>query len=186
MKDPRTIVRKALITEKGTALRELRNQYHFEVARDANKIEIRRAIESIFSVKVQTVRTMLAKDILAVETVAQFDLDVVAAAQPLIEYLDQPDLNLIRHTGLDTTKLEGDATMKVKLSFPMIKNLPRERVQVNIAAQLMNASLKEMRFTGKVFGPYRHVRKVTVFGSARTRPDEPIYRMARRFGSLQK
>lgn len=58
MRDPRTIVRRALITEKGTALRELRNQYHFEVARDANKIEIKRAIEAIFSVKVDHVRTM--------------------------------------------------------------------------------------------------------------------------------
>jgi large subunit ribosomal protein L23 len=58
MRDPRTIVRKALITEKGTALREARNQYHFEVARDANKIEIRHAIEAIFSVKVEHVRTM--------------------------------------------------------------------------------------------------------------------------------
>ena len=58
MRDPRTIVRKALITEKGTALRELRNQYHFEVARDANKIEILHAIEAIFSVKVGHVRTM--------------------------------------------------------------------------------------------------------------------------------
>ena len=58
MRDPRTIVRKALITEKGTALRELRNQYHFEVARDANKIEILHAIEAIFSVKVDHVRTM--------------------------------------------------------------------------------------------------------------------------------
>src|SRR5258708_8669278 len=57
-KDPRSIVRKALITEKGTTLRELRNQYHFEVARDANKIEIKRAIEAIFSVKVELVRTM--------------------------------------------------------------------------------------------------------------------------------
>jgi len=57
MTDPRTVVRRALITEKGTALRELRNQYHFEVARDANKIEIKRAIEAIFSVKVDSVRT---------------------------------------------------------------------------------------------------------------------------------
>ncbi len=48
--------------------------------------------------------------------------------------------------------------------------------------RLMNISLKEMRFTSKVFGPYRGVRKVTVFGSARTRPDEPIYAMAREFG----
>lgn len=58
MKDARTVVRKALITEKGTALRELRNQYHFEVARDANKIEIKHAVETIFSVKVDHVRTM--------------------------------------------------------------------------------------------------------------------------------
>jgi len=57
MKDPRNVVRRALITEKGTVLRETRNQYHFEVARDANKIEIKRAIETIFSVKVDSVRT---------------------------------------------------------------------------------------------------------------------------------
>jgi len=48
--------------------------------------------------------------------------------------------------------------------------------------KLMNTTLKEMRFTAKVFGPYRNVRKVTVFGSARTSPEEPIYSMARRFG----
>ena len=57
MKDPRSVIGRALITEKGTALRELRNQYHFEVARDANKIEIKRAIEAIFSVKLGSVRT---------------------------------------------------------------------------------------------------------------------------------
>jgi large subunit ribosomal protein L23 len=58
MKDPRTVVKKALITEKGTVMREMRNQYYFEVDRDANKIEIQRAIEAIFSVKVDQVRTM--------------------------------------------------------------------------------------------------------------------------------
>jgi large subunit ribosomal protein L23 len=57
MRDPRNVVKRALITEKGTVLRETRNQYHFEVARDANKIEIKRAIETIFSVKVDSVRT---------------------------------------------------------------------------------------------------------------------------------
>ena len=58
MKDPRQVVRRALITEKGTALRELRNQYVFEVATDANRIDIKRAVEAIFSVKVRGVRTM--------------------------------------------------------------------------------------------------------------------------------
>ena len=57
MRDPRAVVKRALITEKGTVLRELRRQYFFEVARDANKIEIRRAVEAIFNVKVQGVQT---------------------------------------------------------------------------------------------------------------------------------
>lgn len=48
--------------------------------------------------------------------------------------------------------------------------------------KLMNSSLKEMRFTSKVFGPYRNTKKVTVFGSARTRPEEPLYAMARDMG----
>ena len=48
--------------------------------------------------------------------------------------------------------------------------------------KLINTTLKEMRFTSKVFGPYREVRKVTVFGSARTQPHEPAYKMARLFG----
>ncbi|HMK43872.1 MAG TPA: TIGR00730 family Rossman fold protein [Dissulfurispiraceae bacterium] len=48
--------------------------------------------------------------------------------------------------------------------------------------KLMNTTMKEMRITGKVFAPYRKIRKVTVFGSARTRQDEPVYQMAVAFG----
>jgi uncharacterized protein (TIGR00730 family) len=48
--------------------------------------------------------------------------------------------------------------------------------------KLMNTSLKEMRFTAKVFSAYRDVRKVTVFGSARTGSDETVYEMARLLG----
>lgn len=57
-REPRTIIRRALISEKGTRLRESKNGYLFEVARDANKIEIKKAIESIFSVKVEAVHTL--------------------------------------------------------------------------------------------------------------------------------
>ena len=49
--------------------------------------------------------------------------------------------------------------------------------------KLINTTVKEMRFTAKVFGPYRNKRKVTVFGSARTDPDENIYQLARDFGA---
>jgi uncharacterized protein (TIGR00730 family) len=48
--------------------------------------------------------------------------------------------------------------------------------------KLMNTSLKEMRFTAKAFSNYRDMKKVTVFGSARTGPDETAYKMAREFG----
>ena len=48
--------------------------------------------------------------------------------------------------------------------------------------KLMNSTLKEMRFTSKIFGPYRNVHKVTVFGSARSLPEDPAYRLARQFG----
>ena len=48
--------------------------------------------------------------------------------------------------------------------------------------KLMNTTLKEMRFTSKIFGLYRNIRKVTVFGSARTHPEDPIYQMAKLFG----
>lgn len=58
MKDSRTVIRRALVTEKGTTLREKANQYFFEVARDANKVEIRRAVQALFQVKVRNVRTM--------------------------------------------------------------------------------------------------------------------------------
>ena len=52
------IIRKPLITEKSNIQKDELGQYSFEVDRDANRIEIRRAIEQIFNVKVRSVRTM--------------------------------------------------------------------------------------------------------------------------------
>ena len=49
--------------------------------------------------------------------------------------------------------------------------------------KLMNSTLKEMRYTSKVFSPYHKFRKVTVFGSARAKSSEPIYQMASEFGA---
>jgi len=50
--------------------------------------------------------------------------------------------------------------------------------------KIVNAALKEMRYAFKVFAPYRDARKVSVFGSSRTRPGDPDYEQARRFGKL--
>lgn len=60
MKDPRSIVLKPLVTEKGSKMRETGNRYLFRVATDANRLEIKHAVEAIFHVKVKSVRTMIA------------------------------------------------------------------------------------------------------------------------------
>jgi large subunit ribosomal protein L23 len=59
MRDPRQVVLRPLVTEKATTLKDERNQVSFEVALDASKIEIRRAVETIFQVKVTGVRTQV-------------------------------------------------------------------------------------------------------------------------------
>lgn len=58
MKDPHQIIQALVVTEKGTRLSDLDNQYLFKVDRQANKIDIKRAVESLFKVKVARVNTM--------------------------------------------------------------------------------------------------------------------------------
>lgn len=58
MKDLSKVIKRPLITENGALMRELHNQYYFEVAPEANKQEIRHAVEHFFGVKVTQVRTM--------------------------------------------------------------------------------------------------------------------------------
>jgi large subunit ribosomal protein L23 len=56
MKGPQDIIQAPLISEKGTALAESANQFLFKVRSDANKIEVRQAVETLFKVKVVNVR----------------------------------------------------------------------------------------------------------------------------------
>ena len=58
MKQPFQIIDSPLITEKGTLLSEDGNQVLFRVPREANKAEIRQAVEKLFDVKVVKVRTL--------------------------------------------------------------------------------------------------------------------------------
>lgn len=55
--NPYKIILRPIITEKNTRLNE-QNQYTFEVAQEANKIEIKKAIEEIFGVSVKSVNTL--------------------------------------------------------------------------------------------------------------------------------
>lgn len=56
MKGPQDIIQAPLISEKGTALTESVNQVLFKVHPDANKIEVKQAVQTLFKVKVEQVR----------------------------------------------------------------------------------------------------------------------------------
>ena len=57
-RDPRTVILEPVTTEKTTRRRETSNEVAFVVARDANKIEIRKAVQELFDVDVIAVRTI--------------------------------------------------------------------------------------------------------------------------------
>ncbi len=57
MRDPRQVIVRPLVTEKSMRIKEERNAVTFQVVPDANKVEIRHAVETIFNVKVAQVRT---------------------------------------------------------------------------------------------------------------------------------
>ena len=59
--NPYQIIKGPLITEKGTIQKEANNQLTFEVDRKANRVEIRHAVEKVFNVRVEKVRTMQIK-----------------------------------------------------------------------------------------------------------------------------
>ena len=76
-----------------------------------------------------------------------------------------------------------DGTPHADLIFELIASallLARDQVDRG-DLKIANASLQELRHAFQTFAPYRAARKVGIFGSARTRPDDPLYRQTVRF-----
>lgn len=59
--EPHQVLLRPLVTEKGVHRASRNNQYAFEIHRDATKLDVRRAVESLFDVKVEKVRTQTRK-----------------------------------------------------------------------------------------------------------------------------
>ena len=57
MRDPRDVIVRPVVTERSTELADDRGAYTFIVNKEANKIEIKKAVETLFDVKVKDVRT---------------------------------------------------------------------------------------------------------------------------------
>jgi large subunit ribosomal protein L23 len=58
MRDPREVILRPVVTERSTIMADEQDAFTFIVAENANKIEIRRAVEELFDVKVRSVNTM--------------------------------------------------------------------------------------------------------------------------------
>jgi uncharacterized protein (TIGR00730 family) len=97
---------------------------------------------------------------------------------------------------LSFTKSNGEVDTLIYALFDKVEGihhpeLVREMIIATLKAgqesdylaelKMLNHTIKEMRYTNKVFAPYRHRKKVTIFGSARTEPDEAIYNKCVRF-----
>jgi large subunit ribosomal protein L23 len=72
MRQSADIIKRVLLTEKGTRLSEEQNKYLFRVTKDANKVEIKRAVEELFKVRVMAVNTMCRKGKKKRQRTAQF------------------------------------------------------------------------------------------------------------------
>ena len=55
------VIRKPVVTEKMTVIGEKLNQFGFIVEKKANKIQIKKAVEELYGVKVEDVRTMIVR-----------------------------------------------------------------------------------------------------------------------------
>lgn len=83
--------------------------------------------------------------------------------------------------------LSGSQTDRQQLLVKelLIGVLKLEEARLNtLDLKILNRTFKELRHAFRVFHPYRHRSKVSVFGSARTLPDDPDYQLATRFARL--
>ncbi len=78
----------------------------------------------------------------------------------------------------DNRDLSPAQARELEAMIASLNDLAREGTSVG-DLKIANAALGEMAEAFRVFRPYRHIRKITMFGSARTKPEDPVYILAR-------
>jgi uncharacterized protein (TIGR00730 family) len=92
----------------------------------------------------------------------ELDARIAALAEEVLGHHTDSDIDLISELIVTSFKLGRDRASRGDL-------------------KLLNSAIKELRFAFLVFSQYRHIRKVSVFGSARTPPEHPNYQLAADF-----
>ncbi|MGB1814436.1 MAG: cytochrome D ubiquinol oxidase subunit II, partial [Rubripirellula sp.] len=97
------------------------------------------------------------QDDLPLEAIGEDEIQRPQPADDPIKPVDSQDMyRVMRHT---LSRLEKDQTARGDL-------------------KILSRTLRELRYAFKVFRPFRRRRKLTIFGSARTKPDHPEYQAA--------
>ena len=90
--------------------------------------------------------------------------------------LDRAVAELVEAAGVH---VHPDLVFEMVVSALRLSQDAADRGDLKIA----NVALKELRYAFSVFAPYRSERKVAIFGSARTEPDDPLYDQTRRMAA---
>jgi uncharacterized protein (TIGR00730 family) len=90
--------------------------------------------------------------------------------------LDDAVADLVAAAGVDH---DEDLVRELVTSALRFGREGHDRAEV----KMVNAALKELRYAFTVFDPYEDVPKVSIFGSARTLPEDPAYQVARAFAA---
>ncbi len=93
-----------------------------------------------------------------------------------LKHVDESETNVIEH--VVELKPHSELIEEIKQTADKLQRDGATRGDLKI----LSRALKELRYAFKVFAPYRRHRKVTVFGSARTKPDHPCWKVAEDFG----
>ena len=93
--------------------------------------------------------------------------------QALLERLTQT----VRDLGADPQRLRGKTLREM---MHTTSKLAKDDANIG-ELKLLSRSLKELRYALKVFRPYKDIRKISIFGSARTPVDHPDYLAAADF-----
>ncbi|MCA9287042.1 MAG: hypothetical protein KDA05_00570, partial [Phycisphaerales bacterium] len=112
--------------------------------------------------------------------------DARRSAAPGLKRADDPEVqarlaDLVRETG-GLSPESFDGRLVRDLLTAALKLAPDGRDTGEL--KLITAAVKELRYAMRVFAQYHEPHKVTIFGSARTKPEHPDYAAARDFGRL--
>ena len=88
--------------------------------------------------------SFIARDILLDEVQGTFAFDLTAPIDAMLELANHPDINMVKINSAKFPKLQGKAHAAIGLQFPMIPDVPKERVQITTDVNISNASVKDV------------------------------------------